>query len=94
MKLLAWLDKLDSPPSGEEAEPTTPAEGEDWPPLKDLGQLFTRAQKYGLSSRDVCESVGVGKPEEIIDLDEAWEATAKRFDAAIKAAGEVKGKEE
>lgn len=89
VSLLAWLDKLDSPTSSIKAETTIPAEGEDWPPLKDLGQLLTRAHKYGISSRDVCESVGVGKPEEIIDLDEAWKATAKRFAAAIKAVTEA-----
>ena len=92
-KLKVWLVKLGSQ---EKAEPKAESktveelfeEEKDWPPLKDLGQLYTRAQAYGLCPRDVFESVGVGKGEEIIDLDEAWTATAKRFASAIKAVSE------
>ena len=96
VSLLAWLDKLGTPESEKKAEaPTpkaekeaavsTPAEGEPWSRLENVGQLFTRAQSFGLSSRDVYESVGVVKPEEIIDLDEAWTATAKKFTKTIEA---------
>lgn len=105
-KLRTWLDELGSPvvekkatpPTEKKAEPakstkTTESpstESEDWAPLKDLGQLYTRAAKFGISTRDVCESVGVGKGEDIIDFDEAWEATAKKFAPTIKAAQEAK----
>lgn len=76
----------------EREEEASLGENEGWSPLKDLGQLYTRAQFYGLSPRDVNESVGVGKGEEIIDLDEAWMTTAKRFAPAIKAASEATNK--
>ena len=92
-KLRTWLEKLGTQEKKAESSIAKPSatlpEGEDWPPLKDLGQLFTRAQSYGLSRRDVCESAGVGKAEDIIDFDEAWAATAKRFAGAIKVAAET-----
>jgi len=59
------------------------------PPLKDVGELYARAGKFGISPRDVLSAAGVDNPEDIIDLDEAWVATAKRFKATIKAAQEA-----
>ncbi len=59
------------------------------PSLKNLGELYTRAGKYGISPGDVCEAAGVDKGEEIIDLDEAWKATAKKFAGTITAAQEA-----
>ncbi len=87
-KYLSPQDAIASNPNLPDTKPTEEPEGE-WPPLKDLGQLFTRAQTYGISSRDVCETVKVGKPEEIIDPDEAWKATTIRFAGTIKAAQEA-----
>ena len=88
-KIRAWLDKLgDSKPSTTKASGSAGKKSEQngkVPPLKDLGDLYTRAGKFGLSPRDVCEAVDVGKGEEIIDLDEAWVATAKKFEGTIKA---------
>lgn len=97
-KLRAWLEKLDtqekkaaSPMAkAEEKGAKAPsAEGNGVPPLKNVGELFARAAKFGLSTRDVCEAVGVGTREDIIDFDEAWKATAIKFASAIKAAQEA-----
>jgi len=55
------------------------------PPLKNLGELYTRAGKYGLSPRDVCQACGVGAGKELTDWDEAWRTTAKKFEAQIRA---------
>lgn len=55
------------------------------PPLANLGELYARAAKFGLSPGDICQAAGVIKGEDIIDWDEAWIATAKKFTATIKA---------
>lgn len=90
-KLLAWLDELGQPlpqkAKTSEKKATIPAG--DWPQLENLGQLYTRAQTFGLSPRDVHVSVGIGKGENIVDFDEAWKATAERFANSIKAAQET-----
>ena len=91
-KLRAWLGKLGSDLPGP-IQDTTEEIGEA-PPLKNLGHLYTRAAKYGLSPRDILSSVKevhpeISKAEEITDLDEAWVTTAKRFASTIKAAQEA-----
>lgn len=95
-KLRTWLDKLGDPVTAKKSEPapeTTSkqpsAEGNGAPPLKNVGELFARAAKFGLSTRDVCEAAGVGKREDIKDFDTAWVATAKKFAPAIKAVQEA-----
>jgi len=55
------------------------------PSLKNLGELYTRAAKYGLSPRDICNACGVGTGEEITDWDAAWLKTAKKFKVQIKS---------
>ncbi len=55
------------------------------PPLKNLGDLYTRAAKFGLSPSDVRGANGVSNGEEITDFDIAWKATATKFSATIKA---------
>lgn len=91
-KLKDWLNKLGLTPAG---RPKTTAdedfealgrkpEGEGVPPLKNVGELFARAAKFGLSTRDVCEAADVGKREDITDFDAAWVLTAKKFAGTIK----------
>lgn len=97
-KLRTWLDKIGTPvaekkvdaaPEKDEKKTTKPPpEGNGAPPLKNVGELFARAAKYGISTRDVCEAVGVGKRDDITDLDVAWKATATKFAGTIKAAKE------
>ncbi|KKL60060.1 hypothetical protein LCGC14_2209070 [marine sediment metagenome] len=67
-----------------------PDEQKGPPPLKDLGELFSRAAKFGLSPQDVRAAVEVDTDDDIIDYDEAWKATAKKFAATIKAQQEAK----
>lgn len=59
------------------------------PALKNASELMARAAKFGISSRDVLEANGVGKPEDIKDLEAAWVATATKFKATIKSAQET-----
>lgn len=97
-KLRTWLDKIGTPVAEKKAESggaktekqrQPSADGNGAPPLKNVGELFARAAKFGISPRDVCEAVGVGKREEIIDFDEAWVATSNKFAATIKAVQEA-----
>ena len=76
----------DEKPPTRKAEQKTSPETKEPPPLKNKGELMARAAKFGLSTRDVCVAVEVGKPEEIIDLDEAWRATVLKYAATIRAA--------
>ena len=88
-KLRAWLELLGgSKPAAALVSAPTETKGKV-PPLQALGELYTRAGKFGLSPRDVCEAVEVGKREDIIDFDEAWVATAKKFASTIKAVQEA-----
>ncbi len=64
--------------------------GEAAPSLKDLGELFSRAAKFGLSPQDVRAAVEVDTDDDIIDYDEAWKATATKFKGTIKAQQEAK----
>ncbi len=85
-KLRDWLEKLGTAITTKpQAEKVSSSSSTGAPPLKTVGELFTRASKFGLSSRDVCEAVGVLKGEDIIDFDEAWVATATKFASTIKA---------
>lgn len=68
-----------APPADKRASNEPPKE-----PMKNLGELYTLAGKYGISRRDVCEANGVGTGEELTDLDAAWEATATKFATIIK----------
>ena len=93
-KLRAWLDKLGAPEKKPAPEKTgkkgAPTEGNEVaPPLKNVGELFARAAKFGLSARDVCEAAGAGKREDIKDLDVAWVETAKKFAGTIKSVQEA-----
>ena len=83
-----WISKLgDNPdPSPKPVESTKKdTKGNTVPPLQNLGELFARAAKFGLSPQDVRAAVEVNTDDEIIDFDEAWKATAKKFAADIKA---------
>ena len=68
------------PPAGEDKPSATKI-----PPLKNLGDLYTRVAKYGLSPRDICGACGVGAGAEITDWDDAWLKTAEKFKVQIKA---------
>ncbi len=52
--------------------------------LQNVGELFTRAQQYGLNQRDVLSAAGVNTKEDITDFEKAWEDTAKKFAAKIQ----------
>lgn len=99
-KLRTWLEKIGTlvaEKTAESAETKTKkkdarqplAEGNGVPPLKNIGELFARAAKFGLSTRDVCEAAGVGKREEITDFDAAWVLTAKKSASIIKSVQEA-----
>ena len=97
-KLRIWLAKIDTPVAEKKAGPDevkakktggkAPSGENEAPPLKNVGELFARAAKFGLSTRDVFEAVGVGTREEIIDFNEAWIATAKKYANTIKSVQE------
>lgn len=107
-KLRSWLDKLETQEPAKAPGSSTaksertrtvapPAEGEAWPPLKNRGELYTRASKFGLSPRDVLAAVKevnpeITKEEEITDYDAAWKATATKFAGTIQAAVEAASK--
>ena len=82
-------ENLESTAQGQEATKPTTA-----PPLKNIGELYTRASKYGISPSDVCEANNVGAGSDIVDLDAAWKATAAKFAKTIKAAQEAAKKDQ
>lgn len=95
-KLRTWLEKLgtqekkaESGGAKTEEETAKQPSAPTAPPLKNVGELFARAAKFGLSPRDVCEAAGIGKREDIQDFDAAWVLTAKKYATTIKAAQEA-----
>lgn len=86
-KLRTWLEKLSVVVTTKPQTEKVPSTGA--PPLANMGELYARAAKFGLSPGDVCEAVGIVKGENIIDWDEAWITTAKKFAATIKASQAV-----
>ena len=88
-----WCHERSEKTSEKETPP--PGSKEAPPPLKNLGELYTRAGKYGLSPRDVCQANGVGAGEEIKDLDVAWKTivNSPTYGATIKAAQAKANKE-
>ncbi len=80
-------DQKATPPTSSSKKPSD--EPSKAPPLKDRGELFTRATKFGLSSRDVLSAIKEVNPaitteEQIVDYDAAWKATATKFATSIK----------
>ncbi len=55
-------------------------------PLKDVGELFTRCQNYGVTRTEAFAIIGVDTADQIIDLDEAWQAIFKeKFEGGTTA---------
>ena len=76
-------DKRSSDPIKKEQ----PMGTESPPPLKNLGELYTKGKKYGLSPRDICEAVGVGTGADIKDFDVAWKTVvdSPRYKSMLKS---------
>lgn len=54
-----------------------PSQGQGWPHLSTVGELFTRGKNYNLTRQEVFIINEITDSSELSDLDEAWLRVAK-----------------